>query len=256
MSLLLEAAAVATVMTVAGAHVLTPLRLPRASSQAREAWGLAALPALLVAVIAGAVGLGARPDAALAAGLTSWTEGSTAFRLLVVLLPALAAVDLVAAVGRRKMETAAWWIAGTFGGLALVAVSLVLEELRLGAGLGQPAVTLALATLCRLAVAVGFAELLAPGRPRWTPVAAVALLAYPFLLPVGVRAAIQPEEAAPSLLAAAALLTLARWAPERLRRPAVGGGILVGSLALARFTQLSHELALEPMGSTPPLPIP
>jgi hypothetical protein len=253
----LDALLLAVVLAGWGAQAVVPWRLARLDRDAgpRRLWGYAALPLLLAAGMAALLAVRRYPDAALAAGLFPLTA-ATPGRLLAVLFPSLFAVAAVTALGRTRLEAAAWRIAAACGLLFLAAACLAGELLRTGEGPTSPPAALLAAAACRLLVALAAGELLAPGRPLLALLGGGALALYPFALPPELAHALWRGGHGFTLAAAALLLGGARWLPARLRRPAEAGGILLAALFLVQAAALSQELATQPMPPLPPLPPP
>jgi hypothetical protein len=236
---LLAFAALVVNVLVWGAHAYLPWRLPAAGEAARRGWALAALPALATSVVLTLATLARQPDAAIAWGMTGPLAAWPA-RWVALAVVALAAVDLLLLIGWRRFGPGEWRLAGGVGGLGLLVQSTGSELLRIGWGPVPGLVALWLAIGLRLPLALGAGELLL-GRPRlWPPVAGAALLASWFLWPVALRQALLGDLV--TLLAAVALLGVARWLPGGLRRPAAAGGLLLGLLLLARAGAVSAIL--------------
>lgn len=234
---LLTFAAVFLLLLALGAHVLVPLRAaPENASSARNAWGLAALPLLTLALLLELLRLSAHVDLVLATG---WRQSQlvalTAYALA-VLLPALLAVDLAVLVGRTKMEPTGFRLAGIFALLPLAA-ALGAEEILARGGEATLSSGLGLAVLARLLVALGAAETLAPmpesGRPCWTFPAAVGLAAWPLLAPGELFGGLLETGMLVPLGASGVLFLAARWLPNRLHRPTILAATLLASLVFA-----------------------
>jgi hypothetical protein len=113
--------------------------------------------------------------------------------------------------------------------------------MRVGEGPPSAPIPLVLLAILRLLLALGAAEVLAPGRPALAPVAGLALPLYVLLLPAGVAELVWRGHAL-TLAAAAALFLASRWLPATLRRPALAGAALLAGLLLAATADLSQGL--------------
>jgi hypothetical protein len=226
-----------------GAPAAAPWRLAGAPRGRRRLWAWTT-PSLLLAAIVGAYGmLAARPEEAMAAGLAP-LGASLPGRLLMPLVPALFAATLLAAYAWERLGAPAWRMIGALGLATLVAVAWAGERLATVAHApegveGEPAWILALRVACRVLLALGAGELLAPGRPVWAPAAGLALPLYLWFLPPEVRLPLWQHGGAPTLAAATAVLLAARWLPAALRRAALGAGAL---LIAAFFVEASRTL--------------
>lgn len=230
-------AAVALLMLSLGAHVLAPLRAGRQDAEtARDVWGLAAAPLLLLALLLELLRLSAHPDLLLTVGWGESALVARTTRALGVLLLTLLAVDLVTLVGRKKMEPVGFRVAGIFAWLPLAA-ALGAEEILARGDTALLGPGLVLAALSRVLVALGAAEALAPapasGRPFWTVPAALGLVAWPLLAPGELFGRLLGSGLLVPLGAAAVLFLIARWLPVRLRRPTILAATLLASLPLA-----------------------
>jgi hypothetical protein len=239
----------------------------------RRRWALAALPVLVVGLVAGLAYMRARPDAAIAVGLLPVTANLPG-RLIALFLPAVLLVDLLLLVARDRLEDAGWAIAAAFGLLLAAAGALAGELLRLGEGPGGPRPALLGATACRLLLALAAGELLAPSRPLLgrssrrssrpifrpefpsilAPIAGLALPVYVLLLPSELQQAMIPERVWLTLGAAALLLVAAPWAPARLRRATLAAGVLLACLALGRAADLSQKIPPPARATAPAVP--
>lgn len=240
-------------LAVWGAHALLPFRLARGGEAARGLWARVALPAAGLALTATAAALARHPDPAAAWGLHELLQGSRPALVVGLGLGATLLADLVGVLGWRRLEPAAWRVWGALGALGLASATIGSELVRIGAG-PVPAVTALLgAALLRAPLALAAAETLA-GAPRWAAPAAGATLPLAVLLwPEALRAVLGADRL--TLAAAAALLVVARFLPERLRRPAAAAGILLAALFLARAGELSQALgAVEGAAGLPPDP--
>lgn len=239
---MLDGLITAWVLFAWGAQAAVPWRLPAAGPGARRIWGAASLPLLVTGLVASLFHIQSHPDAAIASGVYPWTA-SPPGKLLVVLLPALALVDLVAVFGWRRLEDTAWRINAGFGLAFLLAGCWAWELLRVGEGLPSAPLPLAAAVLCRLLLSLAAGETAAPGRPVFAPAAGLALPLYWLVLPAALADALSRSGALLTLGAASGVLLAARWLPERLRRPALAAAILLAGLVLAQASTLSQSLA-------------
>jgi hypothetical protein len=241
-----------------GAPAVAPWRLTGAPAEVRRRWAWSA-PTLLLAAAVGSWGLlAARPDQAMAAGLAP-LGASLPGRLLMPLVPALCAATLLAAFAERRLEAAGWRIVGAFGCAALVVVSWAAERLATADSSADPAAAgppwaYALRIGCRVLVAVAAGELLARGRPRWAPLAGVALPAWFLLLPSELRQPLWQHGGALTLAAGAVVLLAARWLPGSLRRPALAVGALLAAVFLVELTRVQELPGA--LGTTPLPPLP
>lgn len=256
---LLDVLAVFLPLIALGAHVLAPSRLASLPSSApslpepcaagsapdprKRLWALVAAPLLMVSVLAHLTWLRLHPDPLLNVGWGEDALTTGALQALGILTAALVLADLLLLAGHRRLEPKAWWSLVAFALPTLLAFALAGEILRVGQGPRTDAAALALAVSCRLAVALGAGESLAPrppsGRPFWCLPAGLALLAYPLALPAEIRRMLFSEGDLPpgdlgTLGAAALLFLVARWLPLRLRRPALMAAALLAAVLLAR----------------------
>ncbi len=259
---------IALILALWGAQAVVPWRLRRAgvgvgdaegngeprraAGDPRRRWAYAALPLLLAASLAALVYLRARPDAAFAAGLSPLLA-SLPGRLLALLSGALLACDLVLALGRGRLESQGWPIAAVFGLASLAAASFAAELLRVGEGPSSPLPVLLLAAACRLLVALGAGEVLAPGRPLLALLAGLALPLYLLLLPAQLSRPLVASAGWLPLAASAALFLAARFLPPRLRRPGLAAAVLLAGVFLGLAADLSQALAGQPLPPLPPL---
>ena len=243
---------VALVVALWGAQAVVPWRLRAAGEEPRRSWSYAALPLLLLAVLAALVYLRGRPDAALAAGLAPLLA-SLPGRLLALLTAALLASDLVLVFGRGRLESQGWPVAAAFGLAWLAVASFAAELLRVGEGPSSPLAVLLLAAACRLLVTLGAGELLAPGRPLLAVAAGLALPLYLLLLPAELGRALIATSGWLPLAAAALLFLAARFLPASLRRAGLGAAVLLAGIFLAWAGDLSQALAGRPLPPLPPL---
>jgi len=249
---MLDAVFLALVLVAAGAHAVVPWQAA-GDERARRLWSRAALPVLLCGAVAALLLARAHPDAALATGLLPLLGGREG-RLLAVLLPAALALDLLAALGWRRLPPAAFRIAGVFGVALLAAAALAGETLRVGEGPSGGGAAVLLAAACRLGVALGAGELLAPRRPLLALLSGLALPAWLLVSPPELRAALWQSGAGFTLGAAALLFLAARFLPARLRRPALAGAALLAGVLFAQAAALSQALSGLPLPPLPPLP--
>ena len=240
---MLDGLLLAWVLLAWGAQAVVPWRLPRIEPGRRRPWTVALLPLLVTGAIAILIYTQAHPDAAVVHDLYPLAASRTG-RLLAVLLPALALVDLVAIVGGSRFEPAAWRIVAGFGLIFLLAASWAGELLRIGEGPEGTLIPLVILTGLRLLLSLAAAETLAPGRPRLAPFAGAGLALYDLLLPAQLARALWRSPAAFTLGAAVVLFLAARWLPASLRRVALGAATLLAGLFLAQVAQLSQALAV------------
>jgi hypothetical protein len=226
-----------------GAQVVVPWRLPKVEPGRRRPWAVALLPLLVTGAIAALVYVQGHPDAAVVQELYPFAASRTG-RLLAVLLPALALVDLVAVVGGSRFEPAAWRIVAVFGLIFLLAVSWAGELLRIGEGPEGTLIPVVILTGLRFFLSLAAAETLAPGRPVLAPFAGAGLALYDLLLPAQLAKALWRSPAAFTLGAAVLLFLAARWLPPSLRRFALGAATLLAGIFLAQAAQLSQTLAV------------
>lgn len=236
-----------------GAQAVIPWRLAGVEAERRRPWAYALLPLLAVSALAAIHFARTHPDAAVYQGLYPlWL--SRLGRVLSVLFPALALADLVAMIGWRRMEEAAWRISAGFGLVFLLAASTAGELMRIGEGPESGPFALAFLILLRTLLALGVAEALAPGRPVFAPVAGAALPFYYLLLPSAVATVLWRGGQGITLGAAALLLLAARWLPQGLRRTALLGAALLAGLLIARAGDLSQALSGPMTAPMPELP--
>lgn len=243
-----------------GAQVTLPGRL--AGGLGASGRNLALLPAPLLAagLTAGYAHYASHPDAALAWELAPLSASLPGRLLLVFLLPWLLAA-ILAAVGRDRLEPAAWRILQVFGGVGVVLVSWIAERVRIGDG-PAPAMNAFVALVaCRVLLTFAAGELAAP-RLSWLPVAGCAALALQ--LPLLFLPATRPLgeilwRSGGAVTAACGALAFGLAAlpavPPRLRRAALAGGLLLAALFLSRSAELSQILGENPtLPPMPPLP--
>jgi hypothetical protein len=226
---------------------------PSAALTARQLWGHAALPLLLAGALAALTYIHARPDAAIAAGLSPLLA-SLPGKILVLLLAALLGADLVLALGKGRVENLGWPLTAALGVFFLAAAAYAGELLRVGEGQRGPLPLLVAAALFRLLVALGAGEAVAPGRPLFALAAGLALPLYYLCLPFALRQEIATGGYAFTLLGAAVLFLVARWLPASLRRPAVIAAALLAGVFLAQVTDFSQALPSPPIPPMPTLP--
>ncbi|HYG64333.1 MAG TPA: hypothetical protein VEL74_17275 [Thermoanaerobaculia bacterium] len=263
MNTLLDGLVMAALLAAWGAQAVAPWRLasrlPGRPEEARRFWGYTILPLYAGGVLAALSWAHTHPDATVAAGLVPITSSPWG-RALAILAVALLAADLVAVVGRRRLEDAGWRILGGFGLAALAAVCLVAELLRAGEGPVSPLPVTTLAAACRLLVALAAGEALAPfgagGRPLLALAAAPALGAWFFVVPAGLADALVRSGALLTAGAAAVLFLAARWLPASLRRPGLAAAALLAGLFFAQAAAVSQALGAPVFSPLPPLPGP
>lgn len=238
---MISALSIACTSWILGLHALAPWRLAHAGEAPRRLWGQAALPALLAAGIGALFGLNARVDSALAWGLT-WPPASLPALSLAVAAGAVALLDLLLFFAWRGLDPLAWRLAALLGGLLVAAGSFAGQLLQVGRGPTPGLAALLLGTFARLALAGAAAEATL-AQPRWfAPLAGLALPLSAGVYSTALRDALGPELI--TLAAATALLLVARFVPAPLRRPAVAAALLLAALFLARAGERSN--ALEP----------
>ena len=228
-------------LAVFGAHALLPFRLADADDVARRRWALAAPVALATAILISIAAIANRPDEAAAWGLPSPFAGSPLVSFVAVAIGALLVADLVVALGWRRLEPAAWRMAGALGLVGAAAHAFGSELLRAGWGPAPSGLAiLGAIVVLRVPLALAAAEL-ALGRPRlFAPLAGPALLGMVALWPQATRAAMGRETL--TLVAGALLLALSRFLPERFRRLAGAAGFALAVLYLARAAEVSRVL--------------
>lgn len=246
MTTLIDGLLLAWMLPVWGALVIAPWRAASRMPEARRPWALAALPLLVSAGLATILHLEAHPDAALEQHLVPLRAAPFSLAA-VTLFGALLVASAVGWIGWRRLEPAGWRVNAGFGLAFLLLASLGGELLRVGEGAtGHPWAVFALA-FCRLLLALGTAEALAPGRPTvapFAPWAGAALAAYWLLLPAPVARALTADRTALTFAAGAVLLGAARWLPARLRRPALAAAALLTGFALALAIEQTHRLGV------------
>jgi hypothetical protein len=257
----LELAIAALNLGVFGAHVLMPWRLAEGEESARRRWALVAPLLLATSLVASLLALGARPDSAIAWGLTHPITGSTPARSISLVMAALALADLFTVFAWRRFDARVWRALAAIGALALAAQALGAELLRTGDGPVRGAAGILAAAALRMPLALAAVEV-ATGLPRrLTLAAAPALLLLALVWPAELRAALGRYLV--TLVAAALLLALSRYAPPSLRRATAVAGLLLALLFLARSAAVSrtlgshetaHEYDLEPQQRAVPRP--
>ncbi len=252
--MLIDAALLALVLVVLGAHAVVPWQIA-ADPALRRRWSLLALPLLLAGGVAAVLLVRLHPDEALATNLLPLLAGREG-RLLAVLYPAVLAFDLLTALGWRRLPPAALRIGGAFGVALLAAGSLAGDLLRVGEGPNGGAAAFLLAAGCRLIVGLGAGELAAPRRPLLALAAGLALPAWALVLPRELQAPLWAGGAAFTLTAAALLFLASRFLPPRFGRPALAGAALLAGGLFAQAAALSQALSAQPLPPLPPLPAP
>jgi len=240
---LLDGLLLAWVLLAWGAQAVVPWRLPRVEAGRRRPWAVALLPLLVTGAIAILFYVLDHPDAAVVHDLYPLAASRTG-RLLAVLLPALALVDLVATLGGTRFEPVAWRLVAGFGLTFLLVASWTGELLRIGEGPESGLIPLAILTGLRLLLSLAAAETLAPGRPVLAPFAGAGLALYVLLLPGPLAQALWRQPVIFTLGAAVLLLLAARWLPASLRRWTLGAATLLAGIFLAQAAQLSQGLAV------------
>lgn len=221
----------------------------------RRRWAIVAAPLLATALLLLLLRVDAAPDAAVAVGLGSPSHASPLLRAAGVLAAALFAADLLLLAGWRRLESAGWRITAGLGACGLAALAWSEELLRMGEGPESPRGLLLAAAACRVLVAAGAGESLAPGRP-WAGLAAGLALPLELLfLPRPLLHLLLRQGDGLTLGAAALLFLLARWLPARLRRPSLLAATLLAALFLARAAALSAGMATLPIDTVGPPPV-
>ncbi len=250
---------IAVVLALWGAQAVVPWRLRRAEDEAalaaRRRWAYAALPLLLAALVAALLFLRARPDATYAAGLSPLLASQPA-RVLALLSAALLGGDLLLALGRGRLENQGWPIVAVLGLASLAAATFLAEIVRVGEGPSSPLLVLLLAAGCRLLVAGGAGEILAPGRPLLALAAGLALPLYALLLPPDLQRALAAGGGWLPLAGSTVLFLTSRFLPPSLRRLGLGAAVLLAGVFLATAGDLSQSLVGRPLPPLPPLPKP
>lgn len=240
-----------------GAQGVLPGRLAGASARL----ALFLPPLLVVGLVAGYGYYASHPDAALAWELAPLSRSLPGRLLLVFLLPWLLAASL-AAVGRQRLEPAAWRILQVFGVGGGLLVSWVMERVRIGDG-PVPALPAFLALVAgRALLALAAGELVAPSLSR-LPFAGCAALAaqLPLLFlpptrPLGEALWISGSAVTALCGSVAFALAALPVVPPRLRRAALAAGLLLAALFLSRAAELSQFLGEDPtLPPMPPLPV-
>jgi hypothetical protein len=211
----------------------------------RRLWALAALPALGASAVATAIALRSDPEPAAAWRLHDLFAGSRPALFVAVAGGTLLVGDALLALGWRRFEPAAWRVLGILGTLGLAAATLASELVRIGWGPVPAAAALWGAAALRLPLGLAAAELfVAPARwSRWiAPLAGISLAIAVELWPARLAASLGADRL--TLDAAVALLVAARLVPARFRRAALGAGLALAALFLARAGHLSHTLGL------------
>jgi hypothetical protein len=230
-------------LLVWGSHAVIPWRVARAAEDRRRLWGLCAFPLLLAALIASLVRWLYRPDALIAAGLADPLHGPAVARVVLILLAAAVAADLIILVGWRRLDVVGWKLAASLSTCGLLAYSLLSETLRAGgvevADLGP----FLLAVAARGVLAVGLLDGLSHPRPWATWSAAVALPLYLFALPSEARANLWAGGDVLTLIGAALLLASAGWLPSRYRIPSLLAATLLTAAFLARVEAVAATLS-------------
>jgi F0F1-type ATP synthase assembly protein I len=245
MALLTDGLFAALTLMAWGCFAIVPWRLRRGTRGGRRAWAVLAIPTLLLAFGLVAWTLRAHPDAALVVRVHSWTEGGKLARLAVLLVAALALVNLLLAFAWDKLDTLGWWLAAGFGLVAWSATAAVLEMLRMGEGPPNTVPQMVLAVLAHALFGLAAAEALAPGsgRPIFSLPAALAVGVYLWALPALVRATLLREGAGVTFGTAAMVFAATPWLPPRLRRPALVAATLLSGLAIGWATNTAASLA-------------
>ena len=236
-------AVIAAVLLAWGAHGVVPWSLATASNEVKRLWRLAALPSALAATLLTIFSLARQPDLALAAGLgpslpTTWPARVS---VALILLGILGDTALLLREPRTGFD---WWAVSALGLAGTAGLAALGELTRIGA---EPTfwTTFFIGVACRLVVALAAGEAFVARRPRWGIPAALALFAYPIVLPPNSGAYLARSGDLLTMAAAALIFGAARWLPERLRRPAIVGAALLAALVLARAQLLSAALTAQ-----------
>jgi hypothetical protein len=243
---MIEILLTAGILLAFGAQPLLPWRAASLPAERRKTCILLALPLLAAGTLAGVLLLEQHPDAALAQGLSPG-NGSPYDPAMLVLLGALTLALVLAWVAGPRLEPNGWRILALFGLFVLLAATFGAEVLRIGEGAYGALTTVFALIACRLLIALGAGEVLAPGRPLLAPAAALGLAGYFALLPRAVTHSLLASQAWLPFASAALLFAGARWLPERLRRPALLAATLLASVALTLAAAYSRATAPLPM---------
>ncbi len=240
---MLDALLILFALVVWGGHVVVPWRLAGQPAENQQPWRLAALPTLLAAALVFFTQLALYPDRAIAGGLATFPQGNGFSRLLTLLFLATLATDLLMFLAGPRLEKLGWRLAAFAALPLLFTLGLAAEVMRIGQGpLGEPLLVWS-AVLARTVIALAAGELCLRQRPLWSPLAALAVPLYLVSLPRPLRAGLWELGLGMTVLAATFLLLIARWLPQRYRRPALGAGLLLIALLFSQAATLSEALS-------------
>jgi hypothetical protein len=234
-----------------GAQAVLPWRLAgintelntELNTERRRSGALALLPLFLTGALAAFLYVLRHPDAAIVQGLYP-LGASKVGRTLTVLFFALLVSDLFLFLTWRRLEAAGWRITAGFGLVFLLASSWAAELTRIGEGPESAVIPFLALVILRALAALGAAEALAPGPPRFAAAAGPGLVLYGFLLPAQLAQALGTRGQWLTLATAALLLLGARWFPASLRRPALLSAALLAGLYLGEAARISAELGV------------
>lgn len=223
-----------------GFQTLAPWRLARGPGLAPAR--LAGLGLLLWSTLALLLplSLSIDPDPAVAQGLAPPWTGNRSLLAGVFLWGTVLAGNLILLHAGHGLGAVGLRLLAAIGGLALLLGLHGLEALRVGAGPPTATVERVGIVLLGVPVCLAAAELFLPGRPVWSPAAALALPAAALLFPPELGPSLGLDRV--TLLAAACLLALARFVPQRFRRPSLALGLGLGSLWVDRAGAASQRL--------------
>ena len=237
--MILEVSALWLGLVFWGAHPAASWRLDDGGWRRAAMWASPLAALSLILLLRGAA---QQAGAAVAVGLGPGWPVSTEGRVAALLLLAGLLADGLALGFRGRDEPTARRLGAAIGSAGLAGFALWGELLRLGEGPGSSATSFWTAVLLRSLVGFGAGESLLPGRPRWSGLAAVALLAYPLALPGILAAELEAQGDLLTLAAGAALFLIARFLPPRAARLAVLAATALAAIVLARAGELSQLL--------------
>jgi len=235
-----------------GAHAWVPWWLARGVGSEQERWWWCRLAPILflVGVTGLALRLAADPERTVVAGIGALGSGSRATLLLAAGLAALAVGDGLLAFARERLESAGWLLLGGLGVVGLALVSWTEELLRSGGLAREGAGALLLVAALRSGIALAAGDFWVAGKPRASLVSGIFLALYPLALAGDLRAALWAGGDLLTLGAGALLLAMAPLLPARghglsarLGKVAVGAGLALAALALARIAAVAGEMA-------------
>lgn len=247
--MILEAATLLLGLVFWGAHPAASSRFDDRGWRRAVIW---ALPLAALSTILLLRSTGEQAGAAVAVGLGPGWPVSLEGRVAALLLIAGLLGDGVALGFRARQEPAARHLGAAIGSAGLAGFALWCELVRLGEGPDSSAPRFWTAVVLRSLVGFGAGEMLLPGRPRWSGLAAVALLAYPLALPGVLAAELEAQGDILTLVAAAALFLAARFLPPRAARLVLFAAAALAAIVLARAAELSQ--LLQTPTSTVPAP--